>query len=433
MPYPTPYDVPEEARKMALYQSLLGMGSQMLQPKPYKTGLMGDIGNVFGAANQGMSNMGSLLGSYQKTLQEQEAMKLKQAEDMRQQQMQAAQIPLIQAQTQNQLRQAQPEQRVPFNGTDVPLSKFSSLLGAVTGAQEQARKAKESSDTGIGMQNLGILQNLPANIGGMSPEDAAIAKGSIQEQAMRYAPKETQEYLKGMKEKEFNIPGDLDSFLAGKAGQYNIDYSIPQGRMTMLKLYGDNNTGLMKEFQAWKPSLAPNIVNVVPTSEGMLPISGRTGKQVGAPIGGKTLPSEQITAQQQIGTLKETISQIKELYKPEYIGPIAGRVAEIKESTVGIPEDQAKFNAATAQAQNTLVYLMSGKQINEQEYERLKRQLPDKNLPESVFKARLNEFERTLDSIIQQRASASGGYGKNIKGGSQPTEFNIGNYKVRVK
>lgn len=199
MPYPTPYDVPEEARKMALYQSLLGMGSQMLQPKPYKTGLMGDIGNVFGAANQGMSNMGSLLGSYQKTLQEQEAMKLKQAEDMRQQQQLDAQIPLIQAQTQNQLRQAEPEQLVPLNGMQVPLSKFSSLLGAVTGAQELARKTEESRNTGIGMQNLGILQNLRSNTEGMSPENAAIAEGSIREQAMRYAPKETQDYLKGMK------------------------------------------------------------------------------------------------------------------------------------------------------------------------------------------------------------------------------------------
>lgn len=203
MPYPTPYDVPDEARKMALYQSLLGMGSQMLQPKPYKTGLMGDIGNAFGAANQGMSNMGSLLGNYQEAMQKQELMKLKQAEDIRQQQMQTAQIPLIQAQTQNQLRQAQPEQTVPFNGMNVPLSKlseFSSLLGANTRAQAELRQADEAKNLGIGNQNLGILQD-PSQFTGMSPNDERTARGAVQRAAMQYNPKETIDWLKGMKEK----------------------------------------------------------------------------------------------------------------------------------------------------------------------------------------------------------------------------------------
>jgi hypothetical protein len=158
-------------------------------------------------------------------------------------------------------------------------------------------------------------------------------------------------------------------------------------------------------------AVGPPYDNVIPTSEGLQPVNARTGRVAGGPIGEKPLSPSQITSEQQIGTLKETLNRVKNLYNPGWVGPIAGRWGGVKESTVGLTPEQARFYSDLAQMQNTLVYLMSGKQINEHEFERLKKQLPDRDLPPSTFKARMNTFEKTLNSIINQRRAASGGYG----------------------
>jgi len=49
--------------------------------------------------------------------------------------------------------------------------------------------------------------------------------------------------------KEFNIPADLDTFLAGKASDLGIDYFTPQGRQTALTWYG--TPAGRGEFNAW--------------------------------------------------------------------------------------------------------------------------------------------------------------------------------------
>ena len=65
-------------------------------------------------------------------------------------------------------------------------------------------------------------------------------------------------------QKEFNTPGDLDTFLASKAGRFGLDYSNNADRMKMLQLFGRQDTGLSREYNQWKPSLAPSIYNVIP-------------------------------------------------------------------------------------------------------------------------------------------------------------------------
>src|SRR3990167_1280653 len=64
--------------------------------------------------------------------------------------------------------------------------------------------------------------------------------------------------------KEFNTPGDLDTFLASKAGRFGLDYGKAEDRMKMLQLFGSQNTGLSRQYNKWKPSLAPSIYNVIP-------------------------------------------------------------------------------------------------------------------------------------------------------------------------
>lgn len=155
---------------------------------------------------------------------------------------------------------------------------------------------------------------------------------------------------------------------------------------------------------------SPESLAFVQTAEGIVPFGTKTAKR-GMKVGDKVLSSEMITAEQQIGVLRETLDSVKDSYKKEYVGPISGRTGTLGEAVGGITKDRAAFYANLEQIKNTLVYLLSGKQINEQEYERLARQLPDRNLPEGVFESRMKEFDRTLNSMIKNRKSASGGYG----------------------
>jgi len=164
------------------------------------------------------------------------------------------------------------------------------------------------------------------------------------------------------------------------------------------------------------------------TDQGIIPTNTKTGTQGGPSIGTKPLTNEAVVAEQQIGTMLETLERVKATYKDAYVGPAGGRYGGFKEKWIGLPKDQASFYADTAQIQNALIYLMSGKQINEGEYERLKKQIPDVNLPPSVFKSRMTVFKKTLDSIIAERH-------KNMPkfSGQQPTQKGPGKKQIGTK
>ncbi len=170
-----------------------------------------------------------------------------------------------------------------------------------------------------------------------------------------------------------------------------------------------------KAVQQARDDLTPPAITYLQTGEGFVPAvtRGQGIGTVGKPTGlEKPLPSEQIVSEQQIGTLRDMLNIVKENYKKDYVGFVSGRIGGIKEKTTGLPEDQARFYSALAQTKNSLVYLLSGKQINEEEYKRLLNQLPTRELPSSVFEARMKNFEMTMNSIVKERRKAMGGYKK---------------------
>ena len=141
------------------------------------------------------------------------------------------------------------------------------------------------------------------------------------------------------------------------------------------------------------------------------------------------IPNEMVVAEQQISTLQTTLDRVEANYDPAYVGPVAGRLGALQEQWTGIPEKQAMFYADLAQINNSLVYLMSGKQINEQEYKRLLKQLPVATLPEGVFKSRMKTFKETLKSILGERH-------KNMKSRgieSKQAPNTIGRFTIEVE
>lgn len=155
---------------------------------------------------------------------------------------------------------------------------------------------------------------------------------------------------------------------------------------------------------------APPIYTFPQTNQGIVPGNVRTGEMGPSNGYGKPMGENTVVAEQQISTLYDILNNVKKSYKPEYVGPIYGSAGMIASEWINIPKDQASFYAYNAQINNTLVYLLSGKQINEQEYKRLKKQMPSPDLPENTYEARMENFRTTLDSIIEERHKNMGAY-----------------------
>lgn len=161
------------------------------------------------------------------------------------------------------------------------------------------------------------------------------------------------------------------------------------------------------------------------TSEGIVSFSGRTG-QMGQPSGmGKPIPSGTTEKIGDLNALLTDIGQVKRLYKygtdneeKAWVGPVAGRVGTLKEKyTGGAQDEQVKFYSFVRDMKDALLRARSGAQINEQEYQRLVKFLPDEYLPDKSFKARLERFEEQVNIVLESKKAAlkAGGYG-NMNG-----------------
>lgn len=112
-------------------------------------------------------------------------------------------------------------------------------------------------------------------------------------------------------------------------------------------------------------------------------------------------PSEQERKdiKQEMTILKMT-KDIEQLFKNDYVGPIAGRYGQLAEKFTDLPEDQVKFYSTIRDINDFVLRVRSGAQINEQEYKRLTSFLMDANLPAENFKARLERFSQNIDWIL---------------------------------
>lgn len=139
----------------------------------------------------------------------------------------------------------------------------------------------------------------------------------------------------------------------------------------------------------------------------------------------KTLPAD---ISQQLGdfdTLSQQLETIKSTFKPEFTGPVQARTGELAQTldipSVGLAADpmRSDFYSNVNSIRNQLLYLRSGKQINEKEYERLLAELPNEKRSDVDFAAKLNNFEHVFNEIKKNRRSALS-TGFNVPGSTTP-------------
>lgn len=115
-----------------------------------------------------------------------------------------------------------------------------------------------------------------------------------------------------------------------------------------------------------------------------------------------------------LGTIYTQLEKIKQKYleHPDSVG-VAGGWMEAGANALGYQwnKNKAEMAAALQTMDNMLIYARSGKQINEEEYKRLKKELPDVKMDPPLFETRLRNVEAGLLSILQnyEQMGATGG------------------------
>ena len=143
-----------------------------------------------------------------------------------------------------------------------------------------------------------------------------------------------------------------------------------------------------------------------------------------AAVAQQPVPTETAKQLSELEATLEQVENVEKLYKPEFVGPIKGRVAGLKEATTGqIPEEQIEMRAALRDAADFLLRARSGAQINEQEFRRMMTFLPQDNLPPKVFEVRLSRFKRELQTLIRTKKRLAGTSRGEVVG--QPTKSGV--------
>lgn len=244
-------------------------------------------------------------------------------------------------------------------------------------------------------------QSLEQALGGQVPESLAGFRGLNVRQM-----KPTAELLTGV--------GALDKALRGPAGkedriqQGQFQYN---GMLTRFNPISGDYDALTPE--GWKtiglPSDLPKPGSNKTSTSGSIPSGGDISPRVPP-----TIPNEGADFFTRADTLRETLDNVKKTFRPDYVGPIDGRVGAIEDKYISsmADPDRSLFRNRVAKAFNNLVYLRTGKQLNESESDRMAEEFIQKNNTPVAFQTALQSMGEEMNSLVANRrkAYASAGY-----------------------
>lgn len=123
-------------------------------------------------------------------------------------------------------------------------------------------------------------------------------------------------------------------------------------------------------------------------------------------------------------TLAQTMDQVNNLYKDSFVGPIAGRVGRAKDLYTPFGDaERSKFRNLVAKGFNNIIYLRSGKQINQEEAVRLAEEFMSQNNTPVAFKSAWDSMAKELSTLASERQAALEGTGfakaENLSGKGQ--------------
>jgi hypothetical protein len=193
--------------------------------------------------------------------------------------------------------------------------------------------------------------------------------------------------------------------------------------------------GYKGSFEDWKKLIAvtygPGFRELTTPEGRTIYIHPSTGRIAESPEG--TRPQYTAAEREEIGGFDEILAEAKILRgianeNRGSIGVIQGTASDIKRKLVGsTPAVNDLFRLSDSMAARIL-YLYSGAQINETEYNRLRGLVPNPRQSEDKFFNDLNSFEAEVKRVMARRSGAAplitpqGGGGTGGQGGGQQRE-----------
>lgn len=97
----------------------------------------------------------------------------------------------------------------------------------------------------------------------------------------------------------------------------------------------------------------------------------------------------------------------------DWVGPVAGRVADLQSAANQLPAEQERFRATVAEIRNKFLNVLSGAAISPAEAERLMEQLPTTTDSPTAFQEKVKKTKENLEFILReyQKARKLGGEG----------------------
>ncbi len=115
----------------------------------------------------------------------------------------------------------------------------------------------------------------------------------------------------------------------------------------------------------------------------------------------------------QFEVIRDQLKRIKQTYKSEYVGLVAGQIGRV---TQWKNADEAAFRQVILDVKDSLLRARSGAQINEEEYKRLAKLVPDFTDSEAQFEGKMKSFENTFNTIVKEREKGQRKGGVYIRG-----------------
>lgn len=137
------------------------------------------------------------------------------------------------------------------------------------------------------------------------------------------------------------------------------------------------------------------------TAEGLTPDQIGQGLRV-SPMGAAQQES-QVQSAAQLGE----IDALNQLYRPDWVGPVAALQYTAQERIPGVPQpepERAAFASAVANLQNSGIKAITGAQMSEYEVPRLMRELPQMSDKPNVFEAKLRLMNARFQVLADVRA-----------------------------
>lgn len=218
---------------------------------------------------------------------------------------------------------------------------------------------------------------------------------------------------------EIKLSNNVEEAMAASIPGFTVDKEVRNDSMRRFGTDKNFSDAILAKAAAIAQSRVAPFYTVMQTDKGLIPFNARGGNVSGSPLTapqgeplGRPTPASEMKTGRELSTMGEALKRIDENYSPNYVGVVAGRVGQIKEKLVDLPEKQVMFYSDVNDIKDQLLRARSGAQINEQEYSRLVRFLPTSELPPKNFRARLERFRKEFNDIVTAREKelATGGY-----------------------